>query len=77
MVDEVDEAVAMEVGDADSADPAIGIEVLHGPPRPRQDKVAALRLLLRRLSDVVFTALRADQAIAASGLRQRPMLRAA
>lgn len=42
-----------------------------------KDKVAALRLLRRRLSDVVFTALRADQATTATPVPSRPALRAA
>lgn len=42
-----------------------------------KDKVAALRLLRRRLSDVVFTALRADQVTTAIEFGRHPVLRAA
>ena len=42
-----------------------------------KDNVAALRLLRRRLSDAVFTALRADQATTAAGAHHQPALRAA
>lgn len=42
-----------------------------------KDKVAALRLLRRRLSDVVFTALRADQATTAIESGRHPVLQAA
>ena len=42
-----------------------------------KDNVAALRLLRRRLSDVVFIAVRADQATTAAGAHHQPTLRAA
>lgn len=42
-----------------------------------KDRVAGLRLLRRRLSDAVFTALRADQVTTAAQGRQRALLRAA
>jgi transposase len=42
-----------------------------------KDNVAALRLLRRRLSDVVLAALRADQATTAAGIHHQPALRAA